>query len=204
MKHLCVILLSIISYSIVSGQSKADSLITVLKQTIKDAPKYDAIKIAAINKLKKEFQDTPENDLPLQFRISSALIDEYKIFNYDSSFFYTRKMQNIGTRLHNASMMAITNFNFGFILLSSGMFKESIDILSTIKIHDLPDSLRPNYYSLLARYYYDLSDYNTSGIYSITYNEKAREYIDSALILYKDNSFEKKYFIGLNYHYCPR
>lgn len=197
MKHFCILFVSIIVGSALLGQSKADSLIAVLKETIADAPKYDAIRTASIDKLKKELENTPDNDLLAQFRISSALFDEYRSYNYDSAFFYTSKMQKIGSGLKNATLIATANLNYGFILLSSGMFKESIEVLSTIKMKDLPDSLKPNYYSLLARYYYDLSDYNYSGSYSINYNAKAGKYIDSALILYQDNSFKQNYFKGL-------
>jgi tetratricopeptide (TPR) repeat protein len=192
-----VLVLSIFTCLSVSSKSKTDSLLYVLNATIKDSSKYDADKIRAIERLKKESGTIKNNDWMLQFKINEQLYQEYRVFNYDSAFVYTKKMQVIGEKLNNLSLIASANINFGFILLSAGMFKEAIEILTSINIHAIPDSLKADYYSLLARYYYDLSDYNNSSYYSIHYREKASRYLDTSLSLYPRKSFEYSYFIGL-------
>ena len=196
-RYIFIFSLFVICHFSVFSKSKTDSLLAVLNQTIKDSPKYDADKINAIESLKKKFTSVKNSDLILQFQICEKLYEEYRIFNFDSAFIYTKKMQVIGEKLNNPSFIASAKINFGFILLSSGLFKEAIEILTAINFKSIPDSLKANYYSLLARYYFDLSDYNNGNFYSINYTEKANQYLDSSLSLYSKNSFEYNYYRGL-------
>jgi len=196
-KYIFLLFFFIFCYFNVFSKSKTDSLLYVLNATIKDSYKYDADKINGIETLKKRLIAVKNTDLILQFQICEKLFKEYSIFNFDSAFIYTKKMQLIGEKLNNPSLIASAKINFGFILLSSGLFKEAIEILTAIDFKSIPDSLKANYYSLLARYYFDLSDYNNGNFYSINYREKANQYLDSSLTLYARNSFEYNYYIGL-------
>jgi tetratricopeptide (TPR) repeat protein len=196
MKYLFLSLLVFYSTDIIC-QTKTDSLLLLLDATIQKTSQYDVDKTNEINILKQALKKTKDSDLKSRFVIYNKLFEEYRAYNYDSAYFYTKKMLTIGEMLHNPYMKATANLNFGFILLSSGMFKEALEVLTTIHIKSLPDSLHANYYSLLGRYYYDLSEYNYYNDYSIDYKEKAGKYIDSSLGLYPKNDFAYLYFLGL-------
>jgi hypothetical protein len=70
-----------------------------------------------------------------------------------------------------------------FTLLSSGLFKETLEELNSINTSALPAKDKAEYYFLKARSYFDLSDYDRSRDYSAIYDPKGIKCIDSALVL---------------------
>lgn len=177
--------------------SRTDSLLKELRAAINNSQLYDEEKNKTINSLKEQLTGLGKFDLTGQFNIYNKLFEEYRVYNYDTAYYYTQKMIQIGRKLNNNSFLALANLNLGFIHLSSGMFKESIEVLNAINVKVLPDSSKADYYSLLGRYYYDLSDYNYNGVFAIDYKDKAGKYIDSSLALYPSTSFQYNYYLGL-------
>jgi tetratricopeptide (TPR) repeat protein len=134
-----------------------------------------------------------------QYTVSLDLYNEYKSFNYDEAFYYARQLQRIGLLLNDPYRISLAKIKFGFILLSSGMFKETFDTLRTVEVPILPDSVRKEYYFLNARTYYDLADFDRDQYYAPLYTRHANSYVDSALALSKPNSFEYLYYTGLKF-----
>ncbi|MEO7769026.1 MAG: DUF6377 domain-containing protein, partial [Ferruginibacter sp.] len=56
---------------------------------------------------------------------------------------------------------------------------------------------KAEYYVLMARCYYDLADYDRDKFYSPNYNQRANQYIDSALVLFPPQSNDFVYYSGL-------
>ena len=81
--------------------------------------------------------------------------------------------------------IAFSRIKFGFILLSSGMFKEAFDSLKIVNVKLLDGNARKEYYFLTARTYYDVSDYDKDNYYTPIYNNRAGKYIDSGAALCK-------------------
>ena len=61
------------------------------------------------------------------------------------------------------------------------MFKEALDSLHTVNRSVLADSQRVEFYSLMARTYYDLVDFNRDRYFTELYTALGNRYIDSAL-----------------------
>jgi tetratricopeptide (TPR) repeat protein len=125
------------------------------------------------------------------------LYEEYKIFNFDSAFFYARKISAIANSRNDRFLIAHSKNKLFFVLLSAGMFKEASDISAEIDLNGQPDSVKAEYYSLKGRYYYDLADYVNDRFYSIAYVKNGNAYLDSALKLFPARSFESYYYHGL-------
>ncbi|HTI09410.1 MAG TPA: DUF6377 domain-containing protein [Puia sp.] len=168
-----------------------------LNQAIEAATRYDQEKLKHIDGLKSSFSDTKKDDLPLLFSRYLQLYEEYKVFNYDSAFQYARNLQEIALRLGDPSRLVSARLKLGFSLLSSGMFKETLDSLNKINTSGTPDSLRAEYYALMGRYYYDLGDFDNDSWYTPAYIRKGNSYMDSALRIYPPGSFHYSYFKGL-------
>ena len=77
------------------------------------------------------------------------------------------------------------------------MYKETLDSLSTIEIGSVPDSSKAEYYALVARYYYDLGDYDNDQFHTPGYNKLGGKFIDSALALWDKDSYNYLYYDGL-------
>ncbi len=185
-------------HSVFAGKSY-DTLLYKLNDVLDKKQEYDEGKNLRIEKLEKYLKSTKPSDLNARYNIYLSLYDEYKSFNYDKAFDYVQKLQQTGHSLHDPVKVAYSKVKLGFILLSSGMFKEAFDSLKTVNVKLLNDSSRKEYYFLNARTYYDLADFDKDNFYTPIYNSRASNYIDSAKTLCASNSFEYVYYTGLRY-----
>jgi len=168
-----------------------------LNQAIERSAQYDDEKERAIALLKSDLLASRPDDLELLFHRYQPLYEQYKVFNYDSAFRYARGLLRTALRLHDPSRIVYARLKTGFCLLSSGMFKETLDSLKEINITGAPDSLKAEYYALMGRYYYDLGDFDNDAYNTPVYIALGNKYIDSALQLYPPGSFSATYYKGL-------
>jgi tetratricopeptide (TPR) repeat protein len=183
--------------SIVYGKSDIDSLFRELNKAIDKAQIYDAQKLKQIESIKKSLGLVGNSQLTAQYDFYLKLYEAYKIFKFDSAFTYAKKLEGIASALNDPSKVAHSRNKLFFVLLSAGMFKEASDITNQISIKGQPDSIKADYYSLLARYYYDLADYSNDQFHTPEYLKIGNQYLDSALALFPVRSFESIYFNGL-------
>ncbi len=176
-----------------------DSLLVKLNSVLDKKTNYDAEKLARIEKLQQDLNNATNPDLNFRYKIYLGLYEEYKSFNYSKAFNYAQKLQQTGYLIKDPVKIAYSKIKFGFILLSSGMFKEAFDTLKTVNVKLLNDNDRKEYYFLTARTYYDLSDFDNDDYYTPIYNTRAGKYIDSGAALCKPNSFEYVYYNGLKF-----
>ncbi|WP_348797561.1 DUF6377 domain-containing protein [Flavobacterium adhaerens] len=116
------------------------------------------------------------------------LFEEYKSFKYDSAYYYLEEAKLKAADLKDPVLMAKTKIKEGFILLSSGLFKEAIDTLNTVKPDALDIGAQYEYYTIKARVYYDLVDYNKDMRYSVQYVQMGNQYLKKALAVAQPNS----------------
>jgi hypothetical protein len=125
------------------------------------------------------------------------LSEEYKSFVYDSAFTYLHKCQQVSYRLKDPVKIAWCKLQLGFIFLSSGMFKETLDSLRSLNVRGLPDSIRIDYFYVLARTYYDLGDFDREIYFTPYYGKLGNAYIDSARNISPKDSYISIYLNGL-------
>ena len=178
-------------------QDSSSILLTRLNQAIEATTRYDSAKMLTIQRLKTELAATEKTDLHALFNGYLKLYEEYKVFDYDSGFSYARQLQATAVQLGDPTLTTYARLKLGFCLLSSGMFKETLDSLNKIDIHGAPDSLQAEYYALMGRYYYDLGDFDNDAYNTPAYTLRGNLYMDSALQLYPDGSFSHSYYTGL-------
>lgn len=178
----------------VSGQIRSASL-QALDSTIAQSDHFDSLKRQQIDLLKRQ---VPTDGAPSSwYDYYLKLYGAYHIFNYDSANTYARKMLALANQSGNDSLRAYAKVKLGFILLSSGMFKEVFDTLANIHLGHLNEKQQAEYYTLLARSYFDLADYDRDNFYSPQYYIKGNSYLDSALIRLPKHQFEYDYYNGL-------
>jgi hypothetical protein len=163
-----------------TGQSHTDSLLQQLKSIIENRDVYVQEKLSRIVHLKEAAAKENKGD---RYELYLKIYEEYKSFIYDSAFHYAVKIQRISYALHDPVKVASSKIKLGFILVSSGLFNEALDTLRTIHSSQLPDTLRAHYYYLMARTFYDLSDFNRDDYYSALYSARGHAFIDSAIAL---------------------
>ncbi|MDB5222798.1 MAG: tetratricopeptide repeat protein [Chitinophagaceae bacterium] len=183
-------------FSTVYSQKNTEELFSQLKNTITDSHIYDQQKLRSIDSLKTTFNKKDITFLPVRFDCYMKLYEAYKVFNRDSAYSYANRLQDVAYLLNDTSKIIYAKIKIGFILLSSGLFKETLDTLSSISINRESNNVKAEYYLLLGRFYYDLGDFN-NNTYTGQYTQKGNGYMDSALSLLPPLSFEYIYFKGL-------
>jgi tetratricopeptide (TPR) repeat protein len=197
MKRILPLLLILIATASLYAQDTREGTLEELNQNIAKKQEFDEIKLKRISGLERTL--IANLSLKEKYDLFTNLYHEYKSFNYDKAFFYSQRMQATGRLLKDPVKISDGKIKFGFILLSSGMFKETFDSLNTVDVKILPDSLKQEYYFLTARTYYDLADYDKDKYYAPVYNKRAGIYIDSAIALSNPQSYNYTYNLGLKY-----
>ena len=196
MRSFLFTLLMVIFGCSVFASGTTDSLLTVLKTELSRKKIYDDQKEIRIKKLKSSLAHTSIDKLEDQYEIYKKLYEEYKVYQFDSAYVYTAKLQSLSNKLNDKSKFYDSKIKLAFIMLSAGMFTESFECLNQIDPRFIGDSTKIDYYSLKARAYSDLGDYNNDKNFSPRDNELSIKYIDSALKLCKHGSYMQYRLLG--------
>lgn len=172
-----------------------DSLLNKLNAVLADKDVYVRQKTNRIDELGKQLSQA--NDLDKKYNIYQQLYNEYKNFSYDSAYNYAKKLQETAAKLNDPNRMAFAKMELGFTLISSGMFKETLETLNSINLQYLSTDDKVEYYFLKARSYFDLSDFDRNVDYSAMYNPKGIQFIDSALSLASPGTYNYYALRGL-------
>ncbi|HYG17458.1 MAG TPA: DUF6377 domain-containing protein [Ohtaekwangia sp.] len=160
------------------GQMETTDLLKALDEAIARRHIYETHKKARIDSLKSRL---PGTTMAEEFALTSQIFDEYKSFIYDSAFRYVLRLQSLALRLKNPVHVYNSKINLGFILVSAGLFNETLDTLQALRSPQLPDSLKPDFFFLIGRTCFDLGEFNKDEFYSVRYKTRGNRYLDSCL-----------------------
>jgi Domain of unknown function (DUF6377) len=178
------------------ASSETEELLKELENCILNKDKYLVQKQERINDLVRKLQKAGSNKNSL-IEIYEKLFSEYKSFIYDSAFKYVIKINDLADESGNPYLINRARIKMGFSFLSSGLFKESLDIFNNLKPDPADSGLRKEYYSIFARTYFDLADYDNDDHFAREYRKKGNLYLDSAIHLLDDHTKEYWSAIGL-------
>jgi hypothetical protein len=199
MKQFSALIIFLI-YSVVSNaNSPNDSLLQVLVKAIdeKEIPVNQKIKrIEYLRELLKRERDRKNPDL---FKIYNALFQENRKFVYDSAFYYATLLTKTAHEQRDPQRIGIARAQLGYILVSSGFFKDAFDTLLSVQTKYLPDSVKPSFYALVARGCYDLGDFNNDAYFKKHYFALGNIYTDSAKALCTPNTYYDLYLSRIKY-----
>ena len=189
---ICVCLLPSISLvaaiSFVAGKKTAlDSLLIELDQVIKSYASYEQHKENRILDLKNRLAKVQENSTAA-YDLTQRIYEEYSTYQYDSALFYLNKSIDIAEYLHNDTGKYAHKLQLAYLMGSSGMYKESIDVLESICRENLPEDLLEQYYAAQLRVYGELGFYTQDKKKSDYYSTIAQVYKDSLMALLPDSS----------------
>lgn len=169
----------------VSGQSGTGDLLQELDRAIAQRGEFDKAKRTRIDELKRAL---PGGSLREEFNLTTRIFDEYKSFVYDSAFRYAMRLQALATRTNDPARIYQSKINLGFVLVSAGLFNETLDTLQALKSGLLPDSLKGDFFFLIGRTCFDLAEFNRDSFYNVRYRARGNRFLDSALLYLPVNS----------------
>ena len=182
-------LLFIIGYFVLSmplfANNDIDSLLKVLDSSVDNYQVFSSQKEEQLNKLKELLRYTNNDDQ--RYKICGQLYDDYKSYKSDSALTYAQKKLQIAEKMNNRWNLTDAKLNLASIMGTSGMYKESMDILETINIQDNPD-LKAYYFHVYRTVYGFMADYTVSTREKERYNKLVSNFRDSLLVVNPPNS----------------
>ncbi|WP_019948972.1 DUF6377 domain-containing protein [Hymenobacter aerophilus] len=170
--------------------SPTDSLLTELKKALRQQQQYDAQRWSRISVLTAAYAST-KSDANARFDLGLRIYDEYKTFKYDSAFAYSRRLAALARQLHDPARLEAAKLRLAFVLLSSGLFKETFETIDTINPALLSRADKLAFYFLKTRAYGDLGDFDQDEVYRPAYYARSLAYLDTALQFSRPGSYEQ-------------
>jgi len=178
------------------SQENIDSLKGVLKDVLQNKKELDASKWSSIRTLEGKLRSNDQSP-NLRYQAYLNLFNAYKSFIHDSAYVYSQKVASYAKLLNDNEKINYSKVNLGFVLISSGMFKEGIDTLKRVNPEVLNKDQQFEYYFLMARANFDLTDYNKIHDFSELYRAEGLKYCDTIMSKYNKGSYEYLSGIGL-------
>ncbi len=172
-------------------QASVDSILAELDEVIKNKEYFVAQKQSRVDAIKDTlFSQEKKYDDSEVFRYTLKLCEEYQTLKFDSAFHYSEKLLEVACRSKDPDKIARAKTELANILISAGIFTESQDTLRSIRLDQVSNQTKANYYNVLSRGYFDMESFSQSHKYSAIYREKGMACIDSALSCYPDGSWQ--------------
>jgi ATP/maltotriose-dependent transcriptional regulator MalT len=187
-KNLVLLLFVVTCFSAKAQPWNIDSVISTLETSLALKNTFEKVKLNKINDERIKFYQLNESDKSFKYKQAEILYEEYKSYHFDSAFHYALILKDLAFESRDPEKIAFSKIRMGFILLSSGLFKEAIDTMLTVDLKSTSEALRLEYYSNLGRMFHDLADYNKSSYYTPIYNHKGNEYLEKAIQLIEPGS----------------
>ncbi|QEM10422.1 DUF6377 domain-containing protein [Mucilaginibacter rubeus] len=166
-------------------------LMELLKNTLANKDYFDRQKEKRVLSLQQQVKECQPQDLERKYGLYSRLFEEYRSYQYDSAYVYTQKLIKLSLIMKDVPKQYDSKIKLGIILISSGMFKETLDCLNEVDPKALNRNSKLCYYRLKCSYYVYLANYNNDKYYSKGYREIAQKYLDTAISLTDRDSFEQ-------------
>ncbi|WP_069659907.1 DUF6377 domain-containing protein [Arcticibacter eurypsychrophilus] len=173
-----------------------DTLFNELERVLSKKDVYTQQKLERIERLKSYVKKSDGHSLRT-YNQYVKIFEEYKTLNFDSALTYAGKIKQEAESLKDPAKISHSKINIAFILLSSGMFKETHEEFKNIEIKNLSYADKVELLSLKARYYYDLCDFVKNDTYCSAYISLGNELADSAMVLAPRGSYRYYFISGL-------
>lgn len=191
-----ILILLFINFSTLLFSENLDSMFVELDKNIAKSDYYIGLKEEKIQNIKSKLKFCPiENNKKLD--LCARLFEEYKSYKFDSAYVYATKTLVIAKTLNDSEQITKAKIRLMFCYLSSGMFKESFDLINGIDVYLLNSPLKLEFYGLMARLYYDMADYNSVEPFRSQYINAGIAFSDSAIALIPAHSIERLRAFGL-------
>ena len=168
-----------------------NEVVARLDEAIENREYFVGKKLSKINEIKEEHfkkgLNTNASDL---FEYYKILSKEYQTFKFDSAFAYAGKLVEIANQLNNTDKICFAKTEFANILISAGIFNESLNTLKSIDISVASRPVKSFYYSVLSRGYFDMESFSQSQQFASIYRKNGMTCYDSAMNYMQKESWE--------------
>ncbi|MCD7898745.1 MAG: DUF6377 domain-containing protein [Bacteroides sp.] len=184
----------LLSFSLLYGKDDLKEISDYLDQLINNKQQYIQQKEEKINNL-KNLSEINHFSPEQQYNINNKLYEEYRKFKLDSAIHYVKRNLQIAKTLNDSARFFTSKLQLATLYSSSGMYLESEEILKRIRTNNLPQNLRPLYYSAYCQFF---EHYGVTS-YQPRYAEQNRMYRDSFMTVLDPESLDYKIYLAHKY-----
>jgi cell division protein FtsB/DNA-binding CsgD family transcriptional regulator len=148
---------------------------------------FDSKKEKKINNYKNIIVDTLL-DSKTKFEITKKLIYELEYYSFDKALYYALENLKIAQKINDPQLIADSNIIIAKLLMESGRYKESLDILTSINRKQISSRLLVNYFYSLKEAYSELNYYSSIPKNKEKYFLMHQKYQDSLAVILPKNS----------------
>lgn len=190
MKKKYLIFLLLLSFPLYTRADKTlDSLLNVLDLTIQEHETYVAQRESRIKHLKELTQGIEANSVE-QYNLNSQIYKEYKAFICDSAIHYLNENIRIAEGLRDTDRKIESQLQLSLLLSSTGMYKESLDVLESVDRQKVISRFIADYYTCFDHVYGELGVYTQDKTLSGRYWSISQAYRDSLYAILPPESEE--------------
>jgi len=169
------------------GQDDMASLLQKLDRTVENYSVTTKKKETHLLHLKEVLRYSTSNEQ--RYAIYGQLYSEYATYQLDSALTYARKSGQVARFLNDSEKVNGAQLNVASILGTSGMYKESMDLLASIPVNQTPN-LKGYYYGTYRIVYGYLTEYAASTIEKQKYKALTQRYRDASMLYFQPKSRE--------------
>lgn len=162
-----------------SANNRLDSLLKVLDRTVEDRFDYVETKEDMMNKLKHQLSFATVEEQ--RFKLTENLFYLYSNYQTDSAFHYAEEKLHLAHKINKPEMIATASMNMAEVFRTTGMYKESLELLDDIGAKGLSKYDEGYYRHLYHSLYMLMSEYSISKEDKKKYNSLVFNYKDSIL-----------------------
>lgn len=161
----------------------------MLDLTIQEHETYVVQRESRIKHL-KELTHGIESNSAEQYNLNSQIYKEYKAFICDSAIHYLNENIRIAERLRDTDRKIESQLQLSLLLSSTGMYKESLDVLESVDRRKIIPRLIADYYTCFDHVYGELGVYTQDKTLSGRYWSISQAYRDSLYAILPPESEE--------------
>jgi len=202
MKKLLPLLCFFIAVEVSVGQSPLDSVLTQLDKAIINYEIYSDLREKRISDLKENLVRN-RHDVVYSYDLNMTLFSEYRTYVCDSAIHHLNNCIKIAQDLEDRNREYESKLKLAYLMASSGMYLESVEMLSEVKRSDLPEHLIVDYYNTNAHIYGELAHYTQNKEVAIRYRRNANNYRDSLMRILPEDcelrlQFQESHYLYTN------
>lgn len=181
-KYNYFLILFFLNFNSSFSQSKTelDSLLTDLHLAMSNRAYYDNLKAIRIDNL-KDLLASDDTTLDYKYYLTKKIIEEYEYHSFNDALHYIEKNREYAVLLEDRALIDEANLRLTRLLVSSGHYKESMDLLESINRQTLDQKLLSAYYEDYYQVYSRLSYYSPMEESRVDYAQLFTAYRDSLM-----------------------
>lgn len=173
--YLCLILILCVK---VAKSDTLDSLLLVLDKNITLCKIYSDKKDIRIRTLKEKLHLNQLSN-ETTYHLQESLYKEYKSYICDSAIFYLNKNIELAQQINDSYKLNESIIKLSYLLSSSGMYMEAIDVLKMVNKSSLSKEQLMNYFIAYDHVYGELGYYTQNHKIGTHYTLRSKMYKDS-------------------------